>query len=247
MIDNASVKILLVDDNPDFSDTLMMYLRKIGFQKITVAASFNKAKAILDSGSPDLALLDIDLGTEQNGVDLGIYIRQTCPDTRIVYFTNNFTESVFESVKPNAFLNKQLSELKVRQCVELALMQNQETPADLQTGHPLYYFAKEYIFVKVGPIFRKVALKDIEYIFFADRYANLQVGNNTYAVNMSMKQIGKNLPDGIFVQIHQTYIINMYKIGEVNFTDGQLEVNGKWLPIGGTFRKPFQDKLVLFY
>lgn len=251
MIDNAFVKILILDDNPEFSDLLNFYLQNLGYKKISVAASFSKAKSLVDASKPDIALLDIELGEEQSGIDFGLYLRKIAPEVRIVYFTNLFNEEVYESVKavqPNAFLDKSLDELKIRQTIELALLQGEQSPATLQTtGHPLCYFSQDYIFVKVGPIFRKVELKEIDFIFLADRYANLQVGGSTYAVNLSMKQIGKALPDSIFIQIHQTYIINLYKINEVNFSDNQVQVSGKWLPLGVTYRKAFQEKLVLLY
>lgn len=246
MENNNTVKTIIVDDDPDFSDILSIYLRKIGIQKIAVAEDFVSGKKLIDSEEPDLALLDVDLGCKQTGIDLGIYIRENYPKTRIIYFTNNFTEQIFLSAKqvhPNAFLDKQLDDLKVRQAIELALLQESQEPVALKVGIPACYFAKEFIFVKIGNVFKKVELKDIEYIFYADRYANLQLDGKVYPLNMTMKELAQNLPDSIFVQIHQSFIVNLSKITQISTVDNQVEVSGKWLPLGVSFRKDFRDKL----
>lgn len=245
---NSDIKTLIVDDDNDFIDSLLSYLQKIKIRDTNTANSFDEAKNILSTYIPDLALLDIDLKDAFDGINVGEYIREKFPHVPIIYFTNNFREDIFEAtkaIKPNAFLDKNLDELKVRQAVELAMIgYEEENSTTLQVLPSTCYFAKEYIFVKVGLIFKKVELKDIDYIFYADRYANLQIEGRTYPLNISMKELGKNLPNHIFIQIHQSYIINIQKIEHISNINQQVEVAGKWLPIGVSHRKNFQERLV---
>lgn len=247
MMDKSYVKILAVDDDSDFLDLLLHYLSKIGIKKTATSTSFSKANQLLDSFVPDIVLLDIDLGGEKNGVDLGLLVRQTLPEAIIIYFTNNFTDSFFEAVKPvrpNAFLDKHLDELKVRQAIELALEAEYRSITTLPKMQPSCFFTKEFVFIKVGAAFKKIELEEIDYIFYADRYANIQLGGKSYPLNMTMKDLGQNLSTHVFIQINQSYIVNMRKITQISTLNNQVEIVGKWLPIGVSFRKRIQEQLV---
>ena len=247
MLENSKPRLVIVDDNHDFCEILKLYLRQTGIDSITVAHDFESGKRLIQEENPQLALLDIDLKSDQNGVDLGRFIRSKYPNTRIIYFTNHFTEEFFELVKPiqpNAFLSKQLNELGVRQAVELALLQDSIslTVGDSNLSPQNCYFNKEYVFIKIGHVFKKIELKDIDYIFYASRHANIQVENMSYPLKISMRDLALTLLEP-FMQIHQSYIINIDKVTQIDTLDHQVKIAGKWLPIGANFRKTLREKL----
>lgn len=251
MIKNSEAKVVIIDDDPYFYNILTIYLRKIGIDKIFIGSDSQSGKELIEEEKPNLVLLDIDLKSNESGIDIGLYIREKYTSLPIIYFTNNFTDEIFEAAKqvqPNAFLDKQLNELKVRQAVELALMQEVVKVTDANSSStpliPNWYVSNEFIFVKVGNTFKKIEIREIDYVFYADRYANLHFDNKNYPVNIPMKNLAESLPKE-FLQIHQSYIVNLRRVTQINIIDHQVEVAGKWMPVGGSFRKPLRDKLVL--
>jgi DNA-binding LytR/AlgR family response regulator len=58
-----------------------------------------------------------------------------------------------------------------------------------------------------------------------------------------MKDLAKNLPPSLFIQTHQSYIANLNKITQINMADNQIEIVGKTLPIGISFKKALQTRL----
>ena len=153
MLENDKSKLVIVDDDRDFCEILKLHLRRTGIDTIIVAHDFESGQKLIEQENPQLALLDIDLKCDQNGIDLGRFIRSKYPDMRIIYFTNNFTEEFFDLVKPiqpNAFLSKQLNELSVRQAVELALVQDATSVigGDWNAPPQYGYIAKDFVFIK---------------------------------------------------------------------------------------------------
>jgi DNA-binding LytR/AlgR family response regulator len=187
-----------------------------------------------------LVILDIDFGEVETGIELGTYIRENYPNMRIVFFTNNFKSEFYEAAKkiqPNAFLDKELSELKVRQTLELAFLQERKMVSNITQ------FSDDFIFIKIGMAFKKIFLAEIDYIIYSDRYPNLVIDGKYFPLNVTMKDLAKNLPPILFIQTHQSYIANLNKITQINMADNQIEIVGKTLPIGISFKKALQSRL----
>lgn len=236
------VEILIVDDDLDFSELLKLLLNRLGYKKIHIANSFEDGKQSFEKKIPDLVILDIDLGTEKTGVDLGALFRSYREELPIIFMTNNYQEEVYEdtiSIRPNAFLSKELSSLKVRQAVELALDSsiNSLTPSSTSTD------TISRIFIKIGSFYKKVDLNQIDFFFYEDRHTNAFVEGKVYPMNCTMKEIDQLLRKMEFIQIHQSYIINIDKINKVNFSNSNVEIGDRKLPIGVSFKKKIQKAL----
>jgi DNA-binding LytR/AlgR family response regulator len=241
-MNNVDMLVGIIDDDADFVDILRLFLKKIGIVNIKTANTIKDGKALLESTRLDLTILDIDFGEVESGIELGSYIRENFPTMRIVFFTNNFKNEFYESakrVKPNAFLDKELSELKVRQTVELAFLHDKNPASNITQ------FSDDFIFIKIGMTFKKILLADIDYIIYSDRYPNLVIEGKYFPLNVTMRDLAKNLPSTHFMQIHQSYIVNLNKISQINMSDNQVEIISKFLPIGISFRKALQARLTL--
>ena len=75
MADKNQVKIVIVDDELAFQETLARYLKKAGFEITIFADGFDKGKLIVEAINPDIVLLDVDLREAKTGIDLGAHIR----------------------------------------------------------------------------------------------------------------------------------------------------------------------------
>jgi DNA-binding LytR/AlgR family response regulator len=241
-MNNSDMLVGIIDDDTDFIDILRLFLKKIGIVNVKTANSIKAGKTLLETTRLDLVILDIDFGEVESGIELGTFIRENYPNMRIVFFTNNFKNEFYEAAKkvqPNAFLDKELSELKVRQTVELAFLQEKSPASNISQ------FSDDFIFIKIGMTFKKILLADIDYIVYSDRYPNLVIEGKYFPLNVTMRDLAKNLPSTHFMQIHQSYIVNLNKIIQINMSDNQVEIVGKFVPIGISFRKALQTRLTL--
>lgn len=239
------IKILIVEDDVDFSELLKLLLNRLGYNNIHIANDFESGKQFFKSQVPDLVILDIDLGNEKSGVDLGSLFRLSKQELPIIFMTNNYQEEIYEQtipIRPNAFLSKELSYLKVRQAVELALSKTEKslTLSKVQEQDPN---TPTRIFIKIGSHYKKIDIKTIDFFFYEDRHSNAFVGENIYPLNFTMKEISNLLPQSEFIQIHQSYIINIDKISRVSFSKGEVEIAGRTLPIGISFKNKIQKSL----
>jgi two-component system, LytTR family, response regulator LytT len=245
MIDKNQVKIVVVDDERAFQETLERYLKRIGFEKIIFADSFDKGKLLIDAIIPDIVLLDVDLRETKTGIDLGVHIRLKNPNMPIVFFSNNFNENTYaaaKQVKPSAFLDKEVTSLKVQQAIELAL--NNDNDTLINKGK---FTTHDFVFVKVGQTFKKISLSEVNYVFYADRYANLMIDEKTYPLSKTMKDLSKILSSDLFIQIHQSYIVNISCITQVSLAHGEMVVAGKTLPIGVSYKKTVEENLPFLF
>ena len=83
--DPSGQRILLIDDDRDFADSLAALLRFEGYD-VHVAYSFDEALEKVGRDSPQVALVDIRLG-HSNGVELARELRRRSPDLLAVMMT----------------------------------------------------------------------------------------------------------------------------------------------------------------
>jgi DNA-binding LytR/AlgR family response regulator len=220
---------------------LARYLKKVGFEKNIFADSFDKGKMLVEAMNPDIVLLDVDLRETKTGIDLGAYIRLKNPNMPIVFFTNNFDEKTYAAaklVKPSAFMDKEVTGLKVLQAIELALDSHNDRIFNNEK-----FAAHDFLFVKIGQTFKKVRLTDINYVFYADRYANLMIEGKSYALSRTMKELSKILPNDQFIQTHQSYIVNINCITHISLANSEIDIAGKSIPIGVSYKKAVEEAL----
>lgn len=79
------MKILLVDDEVEISDLYVRYLKRCGFADTFVAYTSQAAIEYIQSHKPELAILDISLGSASQGTGLDVLsrIRQILPECRV--------------------------------------------------------------------------------------------------------------------------------------------------------------------
>lgn len=84
-MDNAEIKILIVDDEEPIRKLLSSFLREYGYQLAT-AEDVGEAKGVLRSSPVDLVVTDMNMPGE-SGLELINYINQACPQTAVVVAT----------------------------------------------------------------------------------------------------------------------------------------------------------------
>jgi DNA-binding NtrC family response regulator len=115
-------KILIIDDESFIRENVARILGDEGYQ-VCQAADGNDAREQVASGEIDLALLDLNLGTE-NGIDILKILKEIDPELLIIIITGyGSVESAVDSLKLGAFhyMKKPFKADALRVIVKLAL------------------------------------------------------------------------------------------------------------------------------
>ena len=115
-------KILIIDDEAFICENVQRILSGEGFQ-VRSAATGSEAREIVASEEIDLALLDLNLGTE-NGIDVLKALKELDPELLVIIITGyGSVESAVESLKLGAFhyMKKPFKADALRLIVKLAL------------------------------------------------------------------------------------------------------------------------------
>jgi DNA-binding NtrC family response regulator len=82
-------RILIVDDEPDVTDSLATIFTKHDYE-VRVAGTAEAAVDTISAWQPDLAIVDVML-PQMNGIELAMVIRDSHPYCRVVLFSGQHT------------------------------------------------------------------------------------------------------------------------------------------------------------
>jgi DNA-binding LytR/AlgR family response regulator len=96
----------------------------------------------------------------------------------------------------------------------------------------------EEIFIKKGSSLVKLKLKDIIFIEALENYVTLNTNDDRFTIHFTMKAIENQLPSGIFIRVHRSYIINKSMIQTIKENSLDIIVGEvlKSIPVGKSFR-----------
>jgi len=96
----------------------------------------------------------------------------------------------------------------------------------------------EEIFIKKGSSLVKLKLRDIVFIEALENYVTLTTNDDKFTIHFTMKAIENQLPSGVFIRVHRSFIINKSMIQAIKENTLDLNVGGsvKNIPVGKSFR-----------
>ena len=119
----SAVKILIVEDELIIAEDMAMKLENMGYTVLGTAMDYDEAMELLAAETPDIALLDINLGDNKSGIDVAAHIRKNL-NLPIVFITSNThpdVVAVVATLKPNGYLVKPYKKEELFASIEVAL------------------------------------------------------------------------------------------------------------------------------
>jgi CheY-like chemotaxis protein len=123
-----SNNILIVEDESIIALNIKETLTKIGYKNIDIVHNIKSANKLILTNFYDLAILDINLGNEFDGIDLATSLKEKYEHLPIVFLTgnsDNLTVLRAREVEPNAYLIKPFNQNDLR--INLDLIFHQRT------------------------------------------------------------------------------------------------------------------------
>jgi DNA-binding LytR/AlgR family response regulator len=221
---------IIVDDDKLTCKLLEGYVRKSTALNLvgTYSDSIAARNIITERKDIDLIILDIQM-PELNGFDF-IGSLDFPPNIIIVTSAEEYALKAFDFNVVD-YLLKPVSYGRFCKAIDKTIRYYSKKDA-ASTGD-------EEIFIKKGSSLVKLKLKDIIYIEALENYVTLTTNNDKFTIHFTMKAIENQLPSGIFIRVHRSFIINKSMIQAIKENSLDLTVGDtiKSIPVGKSFRE----------
>ena len=117
------LKVLIVEDEPVIAENISIYLDNNDFEVSAIAYDSEEAFQQLKSNTPDAAILDINLESEQDGIDIAAYINKEIqiPFLFLTSYSDKNTLDKAKQVKPSGYIVKPFNEKTLLASLEIAI------------------------------------------------------------------------------------------------------------------------------
>jgi len=234
-------KCLIVDDEPLARDLIRNYIEKLdGFQIVGECADAMKALKALRDHPVDLMFMDIQMPQIT-----GIEFLKTLKKPPKVIITTAYRQYAIEGFDLDVvdFLLKPITFERFLKAVNKYYQVNVNEQQQLSVVNGNAYSDEPFIYVKENKRVLKIHLHEILYMEGLSEYVQIYTEDKKIVTKNSMTNMQSKLPDSEFMRIHKSYIVSMSKIQA--FTTSTVEVPGKKLPIGRSYKNAVLEALQL--
>ncbi len=116
-------KILIVEDEPVIAENISIYLDNNDFEVSAIAYDSDEALEQLKTNTPDAVILDINLESEIDGIDIAAYINKEIqlPFLFLTSYSDKNTLDRAKAVKPSGYIVKPFNEKTLLASLEIAI------------------------------------------------------------------------------------------------------------------------------
>ncbi|MEM7659494.1 MAG: LytTR family DNA-binding domain-containing protein [Bacteroidota bacterium] len=235
---------MIVDDERPALQLLTAYLTKLPhLQLVATCEDALQAMAALQQQTVDMLILDIQM-PGFTGLEL-IRVLKEKPQ---IILTTAYREYAVEGfaldatdylVKPFSF--ERFAQAINRATEQINLKRSESPPSAAPAPDAEPKGRLDHFFAKTHHKLEKVAFDEVEYVESLREYAAIYTANKRYVVSQTMRKLEEEFPVDRFIRVHRSYIVSLSHIDEIY--GNTIVLNGKEIPIGGSYRKAFFEKV----
>ncbi|MBX2875286.1 MAG: LytTR family DNA-binding domain-containing protein [Saprospiraceae bacterium] len=232
------IRCLIVEDEPLAAEVLADYIAEVlHLELVGICEDAIYASSLLKQESIDLLFLDIHL-PKLKGLD---FLRMLTHPPQVILTTayHQYALEAFEYDVVDYLLKPIEFERFLQAIHKVKIASGAETPSITTTE-----VEEPFRFFRVNKRNVKVLLKDIIYVESLKEYVRIHTEQNTIVTKFQIGELQRVLGMPNFLRIHRSYLVAKNKISAYSATE--VEVKGKSLPIGRTYREEVQANLSKF-
>lgn len=232
-------KCLIIDDEPLARDLIRSHIEKLeNFEIVAECGDAMKALQELRNHSVDLMFMDIQMPQIT-----GIEFLKTLKHPPKVIITTAYREYALDGFELDVvdYLLKPITFERFLKSINKFYQITQEEIQNVSSGPVNQKTEEAFIYVRENKKVIKLHLSEILYIEGLSEYVQIYTGKKKIITKTSMTNMQEKLPDDGFMRIHKSFIVSMSKIEA--FTTHSIEVPGKELPIGRSYKNSVLDTL----
>lgn len=239
----SKLKILIVEDEMLIGAKISLFLTELGYEVTAILPRAEEALLHVQDNLPDIALLDVRLKGEMDGIALAELLQKQ-QNLPIIFLTANSDDATFnraKAAKPFAFLAKPFRKTELQRAIELTISR-MESEANSNSTAPKAeednaYLLDDRIFVRFKDRMVKIVFDAILYVEADRNYCRIFTQQKEYLLTMPMKALEDKLPPAQFQRIHRSHIVNLAHVDEV--AEGDVIIGTKHLPLSQSLREEF--------
>jgi DNA-binding NarL/FixJ family response regulator len=119
----SKLRVLIVEDEPVIAENISMYLDNNDFEVSGIAYDSEEAKDQLENNTPDAAILDVNLSSGEDGIDIAGRINQfyQLPFLFLTSYSDKETLQRAKGVNPSGYIVKPFNEKTLLASLEIAI------------------------------------------------------------------------------------------------------------------------------
>lgn len=119
----SKLRVLIVEDEPIIAENISMYLDNADFEVSGIAYDSAEANEQLLHNTPDAAILDVNLESEEDGIDIAARINQQyqIPFLFLTSYSDKDTLQRAKAVNPSGYIVKPFNEKTLLASLEIAI------------------------------------------------------------------------------------------------------------------------------
>ncbi|MBA3641253.1 MAG: response regulator [Acidobacteriota bacterium] len=237
MADEASFRVVVVDDEPLARTVIREYLKAHPGVEIVAECGngFEAVKAVTDL-SPDLMFLDIQM-PKLDGFEVLELLGRSVP----VVFTTAFDQYALRAFDAHAvdYLLKPFDEARFSEALTRArarIQAAEAVPVDavMADARPRQAPA-ERVLIRDGSQVHVIPVDRIDYVEAQDDYVCYKADGKDYLKDQTMAAVEATLDPTRFVRVHRSYVLNIERIARVELyaKDSRIAIlrDGRRLPV----------------
>ncbi len=248
------INILIIEDEAVLSMDLSDLLEEEGYFVIGTANNGPKALSLHQQNRLDLALCDIHIKGEWDGIETAerLLAERPIPIIFLTALTDKATLDRAMRLYPSAYLIKPVTVPGLRAAIELALrnfIQSVTTPPeprpsltnppalkDEARAEPILRI-DDAVFIKHKYQFVKISLDDIDYIEADGSYTTLVTAQHRYTLRLTISHVLDRLSFPRLIRIHRSYAVNLNRVS--TFNEREVSLSTLSLPLGRLYKPDF--------
>lgn len=223
--------VLIVEDEPLIADDIAAILEKNGYTVVDIVDEAPDAIASIKKYNPDIALLDVNIEGDADGIDLAGKL-----NIPFVFLTSYYDQQTLDRAKktnPSGYIVKPFNESDLIANVEIACSRTHKNTTETKSP--------EKLFLRNGQEIVSVMSSDIVYVEAFDNYANVFTEKDKFIISHTLKSVEEKLLPFGFMRIHRSFLINFAHVDSLS--EGYVFLKGHKVQIGKSYRKDFIDGL----
>jgi len=227
------MNILIVEDELLIAEDISEMLEEIGHKTFAICKSATEVAKALELGKPDLALLDIRIYGDVDGVEVGRHL-QDQHQIPGVFLTSHSDKAIVDRALKNNPLGYLVKPVKQGDLFVSLQMAERQINEQKKTEAPS-------ISIKLNGLMRKVNVYDITHLESDNNYTHLHINGERYTTSKVLKLWLQEPELSHFVRVHRSYAVNPERIDGVNAR--QVNLGQIVLPIGRKYKAEIDDIL----
>lgn len=214
-------------------------IERLGDFQCYRCASAIEAVDILSKKEIDLAILDINIQGEKDGIWIAEYMSRT--GGKFIFLTSHQDGETIRRAtehRPLGYIIKPFNASDIEANLSIALNQIQ-APNLLENAA-----ANNSIFVKDSYNLVRIVFDEIHFIKSDKNYLEVYFHDQRQLIRSTLTDFLKVLPKNLFAQVHRSYVINIRFVSKINSQN--LIVGEREIPMSSQFRDALIERIRLY-